>query len=260
MRIGFMDSGLGGLTVLKSTAEVLPSAEFIYYADTGNAPYGTKAYEKVHEFVFDIADFMAINKVNAMVLACNTATSVAVNDLRCEYGFPIIGMEPAVKPAVASTEQGKRVLVLATPLTLKEQKFKNLVDRVDMRHVVDILPAPLLVEFAENFEFTGNKVKNYINELFRGRNFSSYSALVLGCTHFIYFKDILKELIPPSILMVDGNNGTVKQIKKVLVERYGQNLVDIYEKGEFKPELVKFFETGGKIMDSCKRMQYVTLL
>jgi glutamate racemase len=247
MRIGFMDSGLGGIAVLRTAAEVLPSAEYVYFADTGNAPYGTKTYAKVHELVFCAADFLVNMNINALVIACNTATSVAVADLRLKYDIPIVGMEPAVKPAVTCLNNEKRVLVLATPLTLKEQKFKNLVSKVDMKHVVDILPAPGLVELAENMEFEGENVENYLKTIFADIDLKEYSFLVLGCTHFLFFRNILKNFLSSDIGLIDGNDGTVRHLINVLVNKYGANSVDMCKSGIFKADSIKFFDTKGTL-------------
>lgn len=147
MQVGFFDSGIGGLTVLYDSLRLLPELEYLYYADIENVPYGTKSKELVKEYIFTAVDFIIKQGVDALLLACNTATSIAVRELRSKYQIPIIGMEPAVKPAIRNTKE-KRVLVLATPLTLKEDKYEDLVSRVDQNHIVDSLPLPGLVEFA----------------------------------------------------------------------------------------------------------------
>ena len=154
MYIGFFDSGIGGLSVLKEALKILPNENYIYYGDTENAPYGTKTKEEVKDLTFRAVEFLDKHKIKALVVACNTATSAAVRELREKYSFPIIGMEPAIKPAVENNQKkGKRVLTLATPLTLKEEKFQSLISKFDVEHIVDMLPAPKLVEFAEKFIF-----------------------------------------------------------------------------------------------------------
>ena len=126
MKIGFFDSGIGGLTVLSEALKRLPNHEYLYYADTVHAPYGPKPKEEVREYVFKAIEFLVNEGAQIIVIACNTATSIAVSELRQKYSIPIIGMEPAVKPAIESVENStKRVLVTATPLTLKEEKLKG---------------------------------------------------------------------------------------------------------------------------------------
>ena len=126
MKVGIFDSGIGGITVLKTAIERLPQVEYIYYSDNLHVPYGTKPKEEVVGYVKDVVRFLVDEGVDAILIACNTATSVAVNELRRMYDIPIIGMEPAVKLALDDNESGK-VLVTATPLSLKEEKYKNLI-------------------------------------------------------------------------------------------------------------------------------------
>lgn len=215
MKIGFFDSGIGGISVLHKALKKVPDAEFIYYADTENVPYGEKPKEVILELVENIMQFMADQNVDAVVVACNTATSVAIKDLRKEFDFPIIGMEPAVKKAREDYPEG-RTLVMATPVTVKGDKMKFLLEKVDQDHLVDMIPMPGLVRFAENEKFSGKEVEDYIKGQLKDYDLSKYSSLVLGCTHFNYFKKVLKSLIPDSLHFVDGIEGTVAQLIRKL--------------------------------------------
>ena len=218
--IAFFDSGIGGITVLHEALRLLPDEDYIYYADTLNAPYGTREKHEVKKLVSDAVDFIVQKEVKAVVIACNTATSAAVEDLRRTYSIPIIGMEPAVKPAVEKNGRAhKRVIVTATPLTLKEEKLRNLIDRVDNEHIVDLLPLPDLVKFAERYEFSGEDVSAYIQEEFSSYDLQQYGTVVLGCTHFIYFKKMLTDILPSHIDIIDGNKGTVNNLKKIIENR-----------------------------------------
>ena len=131
MRIAFFDSGIGGLTVLHQAKKLMPQEDYLYYADTDHVPYGSKTKEEIRRYVEEAVDFIAAQDVKALVVACNTATSVAIQSLRARYSFPILGMEPAVKPAVKNIAVSKRVLVTATPVTLREQKLHDLLLQVD---------------------------------------------------------------------------------------------------------------------------------
>lgn len=222
MKIAFFDSGVGGLTVLKMAMVEIPDAEFIYFDDSKNVPYGTKSKEKVKELVMDAVDFIASLKIDALVIACNTATSIAVNSIREKYTFPVIGMEPAVKPAVEKCGQ-KQVLVAATPLTLVEQKFQDLVSRIDTGNVVNMLALPKLVEFAEQFAFDDEAVLAYLGEELRPFDLEKVGTIVLGCTHFLFFKDHFRKVIPEHIQIIDGNIGTVRHLKNILKEKMLQS-------------------------------------
>lgn len=214
MRIALFDSGYGGLTVLSHARRVLPSEEFIFYADRDHVPYGTKSVPAVRGFVRTAFRFLIEQqRADAVVVACNTATSVAVDEMRRLYDVPIIGMEPAVKKAL--THDAKhRVLVTATPITVHGEKLKRLISSCDPNGLVDLLALPRLVEFAERQEFVSSAVEAYLRDAFAPYRFANYSAIVLGCTHFNYFKDTMRQLLPQNVRLVDGNEGTVEELAR----------------------------------------------
>lgn len=193
----------------------LPDARFIYYADTDNVPYGEKPKEVILDIVGNVMRFLTEKNVDAVVVACNTATSVAIKNLRARYDLPIIGMEPAVKKAREEYPQG-RTLVMATPVTVKGDKLKYLLERVDSHHEVDMIPMPDLVRFAERGIYDGDEVQSYIRRQLSSTDLSRYSSLVLGCTHFNFFKKALRNRIPENIAFVDGIQGTVAQLIRKL--------------------------------------------
>ncbi len=215
MKIGIFDSGIGGLSVLHEAYHMLPGQNYIFYADVEHVPYGTKTPDEILGYTEEITKFLLNKGAEAIVVACNTATSVAIKELRKRYDIPILGMEPAVKPAVEGTDQ-KRIMVIATPVTIREDKLRDLLHRVDEEHRVDLLPMPRLVEFAEKEEFETEGVRNYLKEQFRDYNMDDYCALVLGCTHFNYFKPLYREFFGPETLMIDGNKGTIRHLADVL--------------------------------------------
>lgn len=219
MTIGFLDSGLGGVTVLSEALRSMPDENYLYYADTRHVPYGEKPKEAVKQHIFDAVESMVAEGIKALVIACNTATSIAVKELRQTYSFPIIGMEPAVKPAVKKTAgAGKRVLVFATSLTLKEAKFQQLVSAVDPNHIVDIMALPGLVELAERLIFEGEEAETYLQGKLNEFDIAKYGTVVLGCTHFPLFSDVFRRLLPKQVAFIDGAAGTVKHLKTLLVK------------------------------------------
>lgn len=258
MNIGIFDSGIGGMTLLHQAVVLMPHENFIFYADTDHVPYGTKTPEQVISYVDTVIRFMAGHDCKAVVIACNTATAVAAELMRSRYEtIPIIGIEPAVKPAVAESE-GKRVLVVATPLTVHEKKLRKLVERVDDEHLVDLLELPRLVEFAECGEFVSGRVTAYLAESLSGYALDEYGELVLGCTHFNYFKDTFQRLMPPQIHMIDGSMGTVRQLMRVLDRKHELLEPELVEDGGIDWELIKndicirYFESGREITDRAK--------
>lgn len=217
MKIGIFDSGLGGLCVLHQAKKMLHGADFIYYADEEHVPYGEKTPKQVKEFVKEIFDFMIGKEVDAIVIACNTATSIVSMEFRNNFPVPIIGMEPAVKKAVDMYgNENKRILVAATPITIHGKKLHDLVEHVDIHHDVDLIPLPGLVRFAEKGQFEGIKIEDYLRKELNKYDIDSYGTIVLGCTHFNYFKSDFKKIFGEDIHFVDGNEGTINQLIRVL--------------------------------------------
>lgn len=213
--IGVFDSGIGGLTVLKEIIKILPNEEFIYYADTDNVPYGIKPKEEVKEYINQAVKFLIDKDVKAIVIACNTATSIAINDLRKKYSLPIIGIEPAAKPAIENRGQ-KKVLIMATPTTIREEKLHNLLKKFSAEEFVDLIAMPKLVEYAESGEFNSKEIEDYLKKQLQEFNLNDYSEIVLGCTHFPFFKEEIKKVVPQSISIRDGSKGVANRLKDIL--------------------------------------------
>ncbi|MCR4942410.1 MAG: glutamate racemase [Campylobacter sp.] len=239
MKIAFFDSGIGGLSVLNEALLSLKNEEFYFYADSKNAPYGTKSKEMVLKLSTEAIEYLLKLACDIIVVACNTATSVAIAELRQRFCVPIIGMEPAVKVALDLNEPAK-TLVIATPLTVKGKKLQDLIARTNSDEKVDLLALPKLVEFAQNGEFDSKNVKNYLKEEFKALKLDDYSSLVLGCTHFNYFKDSLRAVLPEHIKFLDGNFGTIKRVKSE-ISRLGLKSSEKFS--------LKFYVSGDEICD-----------
>jgi len=199
------------LTVLYRSQVDLPHEHYLYYADSANVPYGSKSVTEIDELVKASVEKMMAYPLKALVLACNTATSTSVRSLRDMYDIPIIGMEPAVKPAVIQGDP-RKTLVLATKLTLTETKYRDLISSLNAEDKVDALPLQELVDYAEEFDFDSPGLKRYLRSSLKSVNWQDYKSVVLGCTHFLYFKNLLKEIIPNHIIYVDGHEGTVRHL------------------------------------------------
>jgi len=220
MRIAFFDSGIGGISVLHQARRHMPNEDYLYFADTDHVPYGNKTNEQILTYVEEAADFIAEQNVKALVVACNTATSIAIQKLREKYPFPVIGMEPAVKPAIQISLPNQRVLVTATPVTIREKKLHDLLDRLDEYQQVDLLPLPKLVVLAEQEAFASREAEAYLQEVMTPFPLEQYSSVVLGCTHFRFFADGFRKLLPSHVQLVDGTDGTVKHLHHILEQEH----------------------------------------
>jgi len=217
--IGFFDSGVGGISVLKKAMELLPHEDFIYFGDSVNAPYGDKDLETIRELSFQAVDFLLSFQCKSIVVACNTATSAAISDIRAKYpDLPVIGIEPALKVAIDHTTDGK-ILVLATNRTLHEEKFRKLSDQFSQSRNIVSLPLPGLVEIIENGEDFQEKSYDYLRKALKNVD-KDLSSVVLGCTHYPFIKPSLRRIFSAEILTVDGSEGTARRLKEVLTEEH----------------------------------------
>lgn len=217
--IGFFDSGVGGLSVMKEAINLMPNESFIYFGDSKNAPYGVKESEEVRKLTLEAADFLLSNNVKAIVIACNTATSAAIEVLRDKYKDTIIiGIEPALKPAVKLNRKGN-IIIMATPMTLREKKFKSLMDKYKNNNSIVPLPCAGLVEFIEQGILDGNDLEKYLEDKFKPYLDEEIAAIVLGCTHYPFIKETLAKVVGKNIPIIDGGLGTSKELKRKLKEK-----------------------------------------
>ena len=214
--IGMFDSGVGGISVLREAVRQLPCERFIFFGDTKNAPYGTKTKEQVLALSRAVVETLLGMGCKAIVIACNTATSAAAATLRAEYAdIPIIAMEPALKPASLLHQDGV-VLALATPGTIAGEKYAQLYALYG--EGVISLPCGGLMEFAERGELDSEALHEYLSDLFRPFFGQKVEAVVLGCTHYVFLKRAIGRFFP-SAPLIDGNEGTVRQLGRRLAEK-----------------------------------------
>lgn len=217
--IGFFDSGVGGISVLREAVRLLPNENYIYYGDSLNAPYGTKSPEEVRRLSFKAIDKLIDMKVKAIVVACNTATSIVIDDLRRKYTeIPIIGIEPALKPAVEHFGQGA-IVIMATPMTLSENKFMRLREKYSKTSEIISLPCHGLVEIIESGNIRGPEAEEYLKNKFQAIDSYPISSVVLGCTHYPFIKEPLQRVLGKDVAIIDGSIGTVKQLKRILMQK-----------------------------------------
>jgi glutamate racemase len=216
--VGVFDSGVGGLSVLREIRTLLPDESLLYVADSGHVPYGEKSPEFIRERCRVIAEFLLQRGAKALVLACNTATAAGVAELRERYpNLPIIGMEPAVKPAAAATRSGV-VGVLATTGTLKSAKFAALLDRFASDVRVITQPCPGLVELIEAGELDSDATRSLLRALVAPLLAEGCDTLILGCTHYPFIKPLLERLVPESVSIIDTGAAVARHLARLLGE------------------------------------------
>ncbi|AOR22265.1 glutamate racemase [Clostridium taeniosporum] len=225
--IGFFDSGVGGLSVMREAIRLMPNEDYIYFGDSKNAPYGIKTVDEVRTLTVEAFEYLLKKNVKAIVVACNTATSAAIDLVRDKYkDIPIIGIEPALKLAVKYNRKGN-IIIMATPMTLREKKFKALMKRYAKDHDIVSLPCAKLVELIENGIITGKELEDYLKEKFKPYDNKDIGVVVLGCTHYPFIKETLHKLINEDIPIIDGGFGTSQELKRRLKEK---NLLNTKEK------------------------------
>lgn len=214
-----MDSGVGGISVLKELVRLMPQENYLYFGDSANAPYGMKDAQTVRTLTCDNARFLFERGTKGLVVACNTATSAAVRVLREKYPeIPIVGIEPAVKPAVMSGEH-PRVLVMATPMTIREEKFRKLIERYGADAEIFPLPCPGLMDFVERGDLDGEDLHKYLTELLYDYRNDAVDAVVLGCTHYPFARRQIQSVLGPHVRIYDGGEGTAREMKRRLSEK-----------------------------------------
>lgn len=220
--IGIFDSGSGGISVLRTALHMLPNERFLYFGDTANAPYGTKTEEDVITLAKRVAEDLLDQGCKALVIACNTATCAAAATLRAMYpDLIIIGMEPALKLAHDLRPEGD-ILVLATPVSLSSDKYRQLYTAYGEH--AHSLPCPGLMDFVERGDIDSDELKSYLLDKLSPflKDGNIPAAVVLGCTHYVFLKKTIASLLPKETLVLDGNEGTVRQLRRRLE---GENLL-----------------------------------
>ncbi len=258
--IGVFDSGVGGMSVLKHLVAQMPHEEFHYFGDSAFAPYGTKPKEQIAQRSCAIAKKFIDEGAKALVIACNTATAAAADELRAAYPhLPIVGVEPALKPAVTAYPHGT-VIVLATKATLSLQKYHNLESRLHPSAKLISIPGEGLVELIESGQANSEQMHNRLTELLRDYA-GQVDAVVLGCTHYPFIKKQISSVLG-DVEFFDGGAGAAHQLKRLLeqknllasVENAADSTVDVAKNAGIKepdilfsssidtPEELKFYQ------------------
>ena len=213
--IAVFDSGMGGVSVLRELIKMMPEEDFYYFGDSQNAPYGTKSTKVVRELtIAHTEDFMKMG-AKGVVIACNTATSAAVRILRQMYpGLPLVGIEPAVKPAAEKFPQGN-ILVMATPITIREEKLHHLIEQFGGDANVMPLACPGLMDFVEAGNIYSPELYGFLRDLLEPYR-ENLDAVVLGCTHYPFVRKVIEQIVGDQVEIFDGGAGTAREMRRRL--------------------------------------------
>lgn len=215
--VGIFDSGVGGLSVLRHIRQQLPHEHLLYIADSAHAPYGGKSPQDIQARSLTVAEFLVGQGAKALVVACNTATAAAIATLRGRFTLPVIGMEPAVKPAVAATRSGV-VGVLATTGTLQSAQFAALLESYGKNVQVVTQGCPGLVERIERGELASAQTRVLLQDYLAPLLAAGADTLVLGCTHYPFLRPLIEELTAGKVALIDTGAAVARQVERRLDE------------------------------------------
>ncbi len=219
--IGLFDSGVGGTSIWSAIHALMPHENTVYLADSKNAPYGQKSKDEIIALSFKNTEFLLEQNAKIVVVACNTATTNAIKELRARYDVPFIGIEPAIKPA-AHHSQTQTIGILATQGTLSSELFHKAVETYRDTHIVEQVGHGL-VQLIENGQMNSSETKRLLRQYLEPMMAANIDYLVLGCSHYPYLIPQIKEILPAHIRIIDSGEAVARQTQKVLEERAGLN-------------------------------------
>jgi len=217
--IGIFDSGIGGTSIWNAIHQLMPHEHTIYLADSKNAPYGLKSKDEIITLCIKNTEFLLDNNAKIIVVACNTATTNAIKELRAKYSVPFIGIEPAIKPA-AIHSRTQKIGILATKGTLSSELFNKAVEMYQDTTIIEQIGYGI-VELIENGELYSAKMSELLQTYLTPMILENIDYLVLGCSHYPYLIPQIKQLIPNHITIIDSGEAVARQTQKILQESVG---------------------------------------
>lgn len=236
--IGFLDSGVGGLTVVREALKQLPNETVYYVGDTARCPYGPRPVEQIKEFTWDMVRFLLKQDVKMIVIACNTATAVALEEIKETLDIPVVGViVPGSRAALRETHNG-RIGIIGTVGTINSEEYTKEIKRKSLDVEVLGLPCPKFVPIVESHEYQSDIAKKVVNETLSYFNASNIDTLVMGCTHYPLLKPFIKEAMGEQVKLIDSGAETVTEVS-VLLDYYEISALPNFSKKEHR-----FFTTG----------------
>lgn len=216
--IGFLDSGVGGLSVVKEVMKRLPNEQIVFIGDTARNPYGNQTTEKVIQYSRELADFLMRKNIKMLVVACNTATAAALNILEKELPIPVLGViEPGSQSAVDHSKNN-RIGVIGTVATINSGEHRKHIKTLNPLAKIDTLAVPKFVEIVENNDLTSDYAKSVIEEELKGLKTTEIDTLILGCTHYPLLENLIQEYLGDAVSLIDPAILTTQLIEKYLKE------------------------------------------
>ena len=217
--IGMFDSGVGGLTLLKSIKRILPNEQLIYFGDTARLPYGTKSPKVVQSFSLQIAKFLVGFKIKSLVIACHTASSAALSDLKIKLDMPVIGViEPSAQKAVTTTKN-QTIGVVGTKTTIESGSYQSFIQKINPKISITTVSAPLLVPLVEEGWINKKATRMILKEYVAPFKKAKIDTLILGCTHYPLIKQLFRQELGPKVFLVDTSLETALYLKKLLTKK-----------------------------------------
>ena len=250
--IGLFDSGIGGTSIWKEIHSLLPNEDSIYLADSKNAPYGQKSKEEIIHLSQKNTEYLLNKNCKIIVVACNTATTNAIKELRAKYDIPFIGIEPAIKPA-ATHSQTQKIGILATKGTLNSELFYKNVEKFQDIVIIEQIGYGL-VELIENGEINSPEMKKLLRSYLDPMVEQNIDYLVLGCSHYPYLIPLIKKIIPDYIKIIDSGEAVARQTKNILNEKVG------FRTEKNKSEQLFYTNSNPKVLSSILNNKYNVLV
>lgn len=246
--IGLFDSGIGGTSIWREIHHLLPNEDTIYLADSKNAPYGEKSKEEIIHLSCKNTEFLLNQNCKLIVVACNTATTNAIKELRQKYDIPFIGIEPAIKPA-ATHSQTQKIGILATKGTLNSELFYKNVEKFQEIKIIEQIGYGL-VELIENGNINSIEMKSLLKKYLKPMIDQNIDYLVLGCSHYPYLIPQIKKILPKNIQIIDSGEAVARQTKNILNKKVG------FRSSEAKSTQVFFTNSETKVISEILQNKY----
>lgn len=240
--IGFIDSGVGGLTVVKEALRQLPNERLIYLGDTARCPYGPRPAEQVIQFTWEMTNFLLEKNIKMLVIACNTATAVALEEIKAKLDIPVVGVIlPGTRAALKATKNN-RIGVIGTAGTIKSKAYEEALKSKAPNTFVSSLACPKFVPIVESNEFHSSVAKKVVSETLNPLQLKKLDTLILGCTHYPLLRPLIQNVMGNHVKLIDSGAETVSEVSMLL------DYFDIANTPEYKNEANEFYTTGSAKM------------